>query len=336
MPPPPPRKGVKATLLKLFIMDVHGGYAGEYVLDENCVAEYGDVLAAVPEAGLGDQETIFLGEWKATAIHGDKMSLVAISKGQLGPEEITWAKAALVAAESQLAGTKNGENGNGNGNGEPAVEAPPPGPDKGVMESLARALDEREAQLKERETAVQEMAARTQLSVDEYRQQMEAQVADLKAKLAAAAEQHKQDLEALEGEREKVRQQMEAIAKTAVPAPVGPDPKVEAMRRQNESDRKYLQNYALDLLSREEGIRDKEAMLEEESANLAKAREDLEAVRAEIDAAKSAPPSFDVEAARREIEQRVKILQQKSFELLQREEKLRKRAAELDAVLKES
>ena len=51
MPPPPYKKGVKATLHKVFILDAQGGYAGEYALDENCVVEFGDFLAAVPEAG---------------------------------------------------------------------------------------------------------------------------------------------------------------------------------------------------------------------------------------------------------------------------------------------
>ena len=319
MPPPlpPSKRGVKATLHKLFILDAQGGYAGEYTLDENCVVEYGDFLAAVPEAGLEDQKTIFLAEWKATAIHGEKLSLVAISKGNLGPEEITWAKAALVATEAQLVAPAEADE------DAPAV---PPGPDKGVMESLARALDERDAHLKERERLLAEKEAFTRNAVDTLRQAAETRIADLRAQLEAAQVQHDRDVEALATERDRPRQEMEAIAKPPEEAPrPALDPALQADRRQLEVDRKYLQKYALDLIAREEAIRDREMKQEEEAQRLAGVREELETARAAVEAAKAAPPAADLGAAKREIDQRVKILQQKAFELLAREEKLRER-----------
>ena len=46
LPPPPPKKGMKATIHKVFILDAQGGYAGEYAPNENCVVEFSEFLAA--------------------------------------------------------------------------------------------------------------------------------------------------------------------------------------------------------------------------------------------------------------------------------------------------
>jgi len=324
-PIPPSKRGTKATLHKLFILDAQGGLAGEVPIDEDCVVEYGEFLAAVPEAGLGDGKSVFLSEWKATAIHGERLSLVAISKGPLGPEEVSWAKAALVAAEAHLSAPKDDE----------GEDAPPAGPDKGAMESLARALDGREAQLKERERLLAEKDAVTRNALDAQRANMEARIADLRAQIEAARAQHEEDVRALAAEREKVREETEAMAKAPPPSKPAVDPRIEEDRRQLEVDRKYLQKYALDVIAREESVRDRETRLEEEAAKLAKAREELEAVRAEVEAAKAAPPAADLEAQKREIEQRVKILQQKAVDLLAREEKLREREQKILSMLKE-
>ena len=326
MPPPPYKKGVKATLHKVFILDAQGGYAGEIPLDENCVVEFGEFLAAVPEGGLADEQTIFLGEWKATAINGERMGLVAISKGALGPEEVSWAKAALVAAEAQLVVVET----------EDRPAPPSTGPDKGVMESLSRAITEREEQLAAREATLREMQETTEAAVGAFRKEKEAELAELRAQLAAAHAQHEADVKALESQREALRGEMDAIAKAPKPTtPPATDPKVEAMRKQNEADRKYLQKHALDLIVREEAIRDREMKVEEETGRLAKTREELEAMRAEIQAAKQAGPSPEEEAAKRELEMRMKILEQKSLDLLAREEKLQAREKKLYDMLKQ-
>jgi len=325
-PIPPSKRGTKATLHKLFVLDAQGGLAGEVPIDENCVVEYGEFLAALPESGLADGQSLFLSEWKATAIHGEHLSLVAISKGPLGPEEVSWAKAALLAAEAHLSAPADD-------GGEPA---PPSGPDKGVMESLARALDEREAQLKERERVLDERDAVTKNALEAQRQSMDARIADLRAQLESAQAQHEEDVRTLAAEREKVRTQTEAMATAPPPAKPAVDSKLEEDRRQLETDRKYLQKYALDVIAREESVRDRETKLEEEASKLATAREELEAVRAEAEAAKAAPPAAEVEAWKREIEQRVKVLQQKAQELLAREERLRAREQRLVAAPKET
>jgi hypothetical protein len=322
------KKGGKATLHKVFILDAQGGYKGEIPLDENCVVEYSDFLAAVPETGVEDGKSIFLGEWKATAIYGERMGLVAISKGLLGPEELNWARTALVAAEATLIGEESPP---------PEVEAAA-AVDTGVMESLARALDGREAQLKQREAVLKEMEERTRAAVEEYRQETETQLADLKARLAAAQEQHEKDLHALAAERDRLRGELETIAKAPRPTAesAARDPTVVAARVQLEKNRELLQERAAELLTREDAVREREAKVEEESQRLQQVREEIDAKRAQVEEAKNAPPPFDYEAAKREIEARVKILQQKAFDLLAREEKLRKRAQEIKALLSAS
>jgi chromosome segregation ATPase len=325
----PPKKGVKATLHKVFILDAQGGYAGEYAPDPECLAEYSEFLAVLPEGGLGDGKSLYMGEWRATAINGDRMSLIALSKGPLGTEELTWARAALVAAEAQLTQVDTDEH-----------PAPPPtGPDKGVMESLSRAITEREEQLASREAAIREMQERTKTAVEEFRQEKEGEIADLRAQLEAARSQHEADVKALGAEREALRAELDQIAKTTRPPTIAAapasDPRIEAMRKQNEQDRKHLQKYALELIAREEAVRDREMKTEEEGAKLSATRGELEAMRIAIQEAKSRGPSPQEEAAKRELELRVKILEQKSLDLLQREEKLQAREKKLYDMLKQ-
>ena len=54
MPPLPPKKGVKARVYKVFILDAQGGYAGEYTMDDACVVEFAEYMAQVPEGGVAD------------------------------------------------------------------------------------------------------------------------------------------------------------------------------------------------------------------------------------------------------------------------------------------
>ena len=151
--PPPPKKVPKTVLLKLFILDAQGGYAGEVTVDEDCVVEYGDVLAVVPETGIEDQQTVFLGESMATAYHGERLSLIAITRGPIGPDELAWVRATLTAVESYLTEAAGGE-------------APAQGPDKAVLESLSSALEKREADLAEREKALAEAEGKAARAAD--------------------------------------------------------------------------------------------------------------------------------------------------------------------------
>ena len=303
--PPPLKKVEKPILQKLFLLDAQGGYAGEYAVDENCVIEYGDFLAAVPEAGLADQQSMYMGEYRATAFQGERMSLVAISRGAPGPEEIAWVKATLIAAEAHL--------------GEHPVR-PAEGPDKAVLESLSSALDKRDVELAEREKALTESEERSRRAAEEARKALEAEAHSLRNQLQAAR---------LQIEQERNRAEVERVAKPPA-GPPGPALDLAEERQQFERDRRMLQRRALDLLDREEKVRDREMRVAGKEDFLERLQRETDTLRGELEAArKAAAPAFDVAAAKREIEMRVKILQQKALDLLDREEKLRKAQAEL-------
>jgi len=327
VPPLPPKKGAKADVHKVFILDAQGGYAGEYTMNDDCVVEFGEYMAQVPEGGIADGQTIFLNEWKATTLTGDRMGLVLISRGQLGPEEVTWARAALIAAEAQLVPTEHPE------------EAPltGPNPDKAVMENLASALDKREAAVAEREKAVAGAEQRAQGSWEERRKQFEAELEGLRARMARAENDAATAKSQLEEERQRMRAEMERIARTPKAAAGPPvDPKLEALRKQTDTDRKYLQKYALDLIEREKKAQEIELMAEEMTDNLAEARKEVESLRAQLVEARvaNAEPTPEFQAQRREVDMRVKILQEKAMDLLSREEKLRTREQKIMELLK--
>ena len=114
---------------------------------------------------------------------------------------------------------------------------------------------------------------------------------------------------------------------------------LEETKEELTKERKFLQRRAIELLDREEKVRGLEGKLEERSLGLAKREQMVAAKELELKRTKTlspAPPGgpapHDVDEARRDIEHRVKIIQQKALELLDREEKLRKRAAELEAL----
>ena len=299
--PIPPKSRLKSEIQKVFVLDAQGGYAGEFVVQDDCTVEFGDFLAALPESGLEDRQSIFLGEYRATALHGDRISLVAITKGPIQPEEIAWGRAAFSAAEGHLGALGGG--------------ATPAGPDKGVMESLAPALETREAQIAEREKALQEKAAAAATELEARDRAKDAELVELRARLA--------DVEA---QRDRMREEIGTIASAPVDATVATD------RKQLEKDRKMLQRRALELLDREEKIRDREFALADDGKKIEEARKEIDALLAKIEVAKRPAPEFDVDAARRGVDMRVKILQQKALDLLDREEKLRRREAELQGV----
>ena len=126
-----------------------------------------------------------------------------------------------------------------------------------------------------------------------------------------------------EAERTRLREQM---GRMTAPPP-GTD-----VAGQLEKDRKMLQRRALEVLDHAEKVRDKELALADARRKLEEDRKETEALLAKIEAANRPAPEGDLEAARREVDQRVKILQQKALDLLDREEKLRRREAELQGV----
>ncbi len=98
--PPQSAKTAKATLLKLFIVNNDGEYAGEYAVEEDCTVEFDDCLNIMGDNPVEDMQTLFLGELRVTMLLGTNFNLIAISKGPLGIQEITWAKATLTTTEA--------------------------------------------------------------------------------------------------------------------------------------------------------------------------------------------------------------------------------------------
>jgi len=295
--PIPPKSRVKSEIQKVFVLDAQGGYAGELVVQPECVMEFGDFLAAVPPQGIEDRQSLFIGEYRATALHGERISLIAITKGPIQPEEIAWGKALFAAAEAHIGGGEG---------------TAPAGPDKGVLENLAQALEKRDAQITEREKALEEKAAAGAKELEARERAKDAELQALKARFAD-----------LETQRELMKEEMARMSQA--PSDEG----LTTDRKQFEKDRKMLQRRALELLDREEKIRDRELALAEEHKTLEEARLAAEGLLAKIEAERRPAPGFDVAAARREVDMRVKILQEKALDLLDREEKLRRREAEL-------
>ena len=191
-----------------------------------------------------------------------------------------------------------------------------------------------------------------------YREAVE-QTHQLQAKLTDAEkvlEQERADTKAREAEAERLRTAVEArvqelsqrfatMAKERLVnshKPAAPDAAVpaaahaatESVQAELAKERKFLQRRAIELLDREEKVRAREAAVDEREAARAKRDQHLAAREAELAKAPGRAPAAAAEGeeARKDIERRVKIIQQKALELLDREEKLRKRAAELEAL----
>jgi len=112
---------------------------------------------------------------------------------------------------------------------------------------------------------------------------------------------------------------------------------IDAGKAELAKERKFLQRRAIELLDREERVRDRELKIDDREAALAKREEEVTARAAALEKMKVAVAPVSAANAsadenRKDIERRVKIIQQKALELLDREEKLRKRAAELQAL----
>ena len=133
---------------------------------------------------------------------------------------------------------------------------------------------------------------------------------------------------------------------------------VDAMQQEVQKSTKFLQKKAVETLDREEKVRKRELASEEKDKALDARAEildgkekDLELDRREIEtkverlqtdirrlreklaeAEKSAGTSAEMEEWRKDLDARVKIVQKKAFDLLDREEKLRKREEEVRAM----
>ncbi len=208
--------------------------------------------------------------------------------------------------------------------------------------------DERKALLVARD----ELESKYREASDKVRQleQQSKEAADAIARERADAAAREAEAErmrvAIEGRVQELSQRFAAMAKerlvnshkppeaSGVSSPAATQ-ELETVKSELGKERKFLQRRAIEMLDREEKIRGREMAMEERDMALAKREQDL--ITREGALAKAAPSDAGVspaesEEARKDIERRVKIIQQKALELLDREEKLRRRAAELEAL----
>ncbi len=221
---------------------------------------------------------------------------------------------------------------------------------KGLADLRQQFDDERQALL----VAKQDLEAKFR-EASEKAAVLEKQAADA----AAAAQKEREETKAREAEAERLRtaiearvqelsQRFAAMAKerlmnshkpgeeSTAPATAALQ-EVESAKSELAKERKFLQRRAIEMLDREEKVRGREMALGEREAGLAKRAQELAAREGALERTKEAAPTVpmppaEVEEAKKDIELRVKIIQQKALELLDREERLRKRAAELEAL----
>ena len=345
--PAPPKLRQKSDLQKVFILDAQGGYAGEFVIDPDCVVEFGDFLAAMPERGLADRQSIFIGEYNtATALSGDKVSLILIAKGDVQPSEIAWGKAVLTTAEAHLGSSELG------------------GPAKGVETSdIAGTLEKRAAEIAEREKAFAEKSGASSKELEERLRAKDSEHQELKTRLADAEAQRDHAREEIAGKEKALAEKTAAIAKEYeerlrakdsehqslrtrlaeaeahrertkgetghLPPPPAPGPDIVAEHVRLDADRQEIERRLVDLQDHESRLREREAALATERDKIDKLHRENAALLSRMEAEKKAVPEFDVAAAKKDIETRVKIIQKMAFDLLDREEKLRKREEDL-------
>jgi uncharacterized protein (DUF3084 family) len=173
-----------------------------------------------------------------------------------------------------------------------------------------------------------------------------AAIAKERAEMAAREAEAERMRAAIESRVQELSQRFAAMAKerlmtshkpgsTVTAAAAGDAADLETAKAELAKERKFLQRRAIEMLDREEKVRAREMTADERDAAATKREQDLvarEATLSKVVAAPPLPPGTDADEARRDIERRVKIIQQKALELLDREEKLRKRAAELQAL----
>ncbi len=142
----PSRKTVRAQLKKIYVLDDHGEMTGEYVLDADCPIDYDDFLKVLPPEGIGDRDSLFVGEYVFTAFQSGKLVFVLLSRGHLAAEDVDWTALLLTAADSHLA---------------PGNRAAPARSTE-AKQDLDKASAEREARLKAKEKSLAEQEAKLQ------------------------------------------------------------------------------------------------------------------------------------------------------------------------------
>ena len=350
----PLRKVARAQLKKIYVLDERGEMAGEYILDQDCPIDYADFLKVLPDEGIGDRDSLFVGEYVFTAFQSGKFVFVLLSRGQLAPEDVNWTALLLTAANSHLASAANRP--------APARAAEPkPDVDKGIAERDAR-LQAKEKSLAELEAKLKAEAANLSGRQEELDRQ--------NARLAALADYSTQLQDAVSkgaSRSAKTLEIAEQLATSSNEESKKAESKANADARQAfEQERKTLLAAKTDLETRyqeasariaqlEKDAKDSVVLLEKERAETAARSVEEDKTRREIESrvadlsqrftsmakerlvASHRPPgevSDEVrkamEGEKAELARERKFLQRRAIELLDREERVRDREARVD------
>jgi chromosome segregation ATPase len=281
----PSRKVARAQLKKIYVLDDRGEMAGEYVLDADCPIDFDDFLKVLPPEGIGDRDSLFVGEYVFTAFQSGKLVFILLSRGALAREDVDWTALILTAADSHLT---------------PAGRAPPPrSPEKS---DLDKAPGDRETRLNAKEKSLAELEAKLQADSANLQGRQE-EVNRQKAGLAALADYVARMQDSVGrgiSRATKALQMADQVAKQSVEPKKG-DAKGAAEARQSfDQERKALQSAKADL----------EARYREAEAQIAKFRKDANDAVAALDKerAEAAGRSANEEKTRKEIENRVSEL----------------------------
>jgi len=350
----PLRKVARPQLKKIYVLDESGEMAGEYILDSDCPIDYNDFLKVLPDEGIGDRDSLFVGEYVFTAFQSGKFVFVLLSRGQLASDDVNWTALLLTAADSHLAPIAS----------RPApARAPEPKPD------LEKGLAERDARLQAKEKSLAELEAKLKAdaaNLSGRREELDRQ----KVRLAALADYSTQLQDAVSKGATRSAKTLEIAEQLAASSneeskKAGSKASSDA-RQAFDQERKALIAAKTELETRyqeastriaqlEKEAKESIAFLEKERAEAAarvteedKTRREIESRVADLSqrftsmakerlVASHRPPGEVSEEVRKamegekaELARERKFLQRRAIELLDREERVRDREARVD------
>lgn len=351
----PSRKTTRAFLKKIYVLDERGEMTGEYVLDPDCPIGYDDFLQVLPSDGIGDRDSLYVGEYVFTAFQSGKLVYVLLSRGHLATEDRDWTALLLAAAEAQSAQAAN----------RVAKVAPPP-PE--AHPEADRALGEREMRIASREEALAEQEAKLKAdaaSLRVHQDELKRQEASLVALANDAARM--QDAVAIGVTRAtktlETTQQLaagqnlqskDAEGKAAKDARATMEKERSALIAEKERLEAQYRDATAKVTRLEKEAKDAIATLERERAETATRRQADEKTRQEVEsrvaeltqrfasmadertvagqrnAAESDAVRKAMEGEKAELARERKFLQRRAIELLDREERVRDRETKSD------
>jgi len=333
----PSRKNVRAQLKKIYVLDDRGEMAGEYVLDEDCPIDYSDFLKVLPAEGIGDRDSLFVGEYVFTAFQRGKFVFVLLSRGSLARDDVDWTSLILTAADSHLA---------------QVASRPSPGRSAEAKPDLDHALADREARLVPREKTLAVQEAKLQADAANLLGREE-EVNRRKAGLAALADYVARMQDSVTKGVSRAMKTLEMteqlVANQAAEAKKAESKSTTDARQSFEQERKALlaeknalearyRETATQIAKLERDAQDAVAALEKERAEASAGMADEEKTRREIESrAASHRPSGETDETRKamegekaEVARERKFLQRRAIELLDREERVRDREGKAD------